>query len=79
MMQHAEKIGGERYSSGFALGEVQTAFHVLEESIWNQILERMKPDEYPNAIESVNEVLQTGKEAVARVYFSRLSALPPQP
>jgi hypothetical protein len=45
MIRYAEKIGDERFSAGFALGQVQTAFNVLEESIWEQILKGMKPDE----------------------------------
>ncbi len=77
MIRYAEKIGEERFSAGFALGEVQTAFNVLEESIWNKILEEMKPEEYAKAVDSVNEMLRTGKEAVARIFFSHVTALPP--
>jgi hypothetical protein len=77
MIRYAEKIGSARFSSGFALGEVQTAFNVLEESVWNQILEEMKPEEYANAVESINEMLRTGKDAVARIYFSSIASAPP--
>jgi hypothetical protein len=41
-----------------------------------QILKDMKPDEYANAVESVNGMLRTGKDAVARIYFS-LVTIPP--
>ncbi len=76
MLRYAEKIGDERFSSGFALGEVQTAFNVLEESIWEQIWQQMKPEEYPDAVLSISEVLRMGKEAVARVYFSGAATIP---
>ena len=76
MIRFAEKIGDERFSTGFALSEVQTAFNVLEEAIWNQILSDMGAGEYAHAIESVNRVLRTGKDAVARTYFSRLAPPP---
>ncbi len=78
MIRYAEKIGEERFSAGFALGEVQTAFNVLEESIWNKILEEMKPEEYAKAVDSVNEMLRTGKEAVARIFFSNITTFPPR-
>jgi hypothetical protein len=76
MIRYAEKIGDERFSAGFALGEVQTAFNVLEESIWEQILKGMKPAEYADAVESINGVLRTGKDAVARIYFSLVTNPP---
>jgi hypothetical protein len=76
MIKYAAKIGDERFSAGFALGEVQTAFNVLEESIWNRILAEMKPEEYANAVESVNEMLKAGKDAVARIYFSLITSPP---
>ena len=46
MIKYAEKIAQQRFSSGFSLREVQTAFNVLEESIWDQILKEMQPVEY---------------------------------
>ncbi len=76
MLRYAEKIGDERFSSGFALGEVQTAFNVLEESIWEQIWQQMKPEEYADAVQSISEALRMGKEAVARVYFSGVATIP---
>lgn len=78
MIRYAEKIGEERFSAGFALAEVQTAFNVLEESIWNKILEEMKPVEFAGAVDSVNEMLRTGKEAIARIFFSNISTFPPR-
>jgi hypothetical protein len=76
MIRYAEKIGEERFSAGFGLVEVQTAFNVLEEAIWDQILKDMKPDEYADAVESINAILRTGKDAVGRIYFSLVS-IPP--
>lgn len=73
MIRYAEKIAQQRFSSGFSLREVQTAFNVLEESIWDQILGEMQPNEYAEAVALVNTVLRIGKESVARTYFSFLS------
>ncbi|MDD1749491.1 MAG: hypothetical protein LUO89_06410, partial [Methanothrix sp.] len=34
MIAHAETIAHERFSAGYDLSEVQTAFNVLEETVW---------------------------------------------
>ncbi len=73
MIRYARKIAEQRFSSGFSLREVQTAFNVLEESIWDQILNEMQPNEYAEAVALVNTVLRIGKESVARTYFSFVS------
>ena len=73
MIKYAEKIAQQRFSSGFSLREVQTAFNVLEESIWDKILGEMQPNEYADAVALVNTVLRIGKESVARTYFSFVS------
>ncbi|MGD0310718.1 MAG: hypothetical protein ABSC02_15705 [Acidobacteriota bacterium] len=70
MIKYAEKIAQQRFSSGFSLREVQTAFNLLEESIWDQILNEMKPVEYAKAVLLVDTPLRIGKESIARMYFS---------
>jgi len=73
MSRYAEKIAGERFFSGYTLREVQTAFNLLEESIWSQILDKMQVDELATAVTMVNAPLRAGKDEVARTYFSLLS------
>lgn len=73
MTKYAEKIARQRFSSGFSLREVQTAFNVLEESIWSQILNEMQPNEYADAVTLISTPLRVGKESIAEVYFSFLS------
>lgn len=70
MSRYAEKIAGDRFFSGHTLREVQTAFNLLEESIWSQILDKMQIDEFTNAVTMGNAPLRAGKDAVARTYFS---------
>ena len=41
MIAHAETIAHERFSAGYDLSEVQTAFNVLEETIWMDILKHL--------------------------------------
>ncbi len=73
MIKYAECMAQQRFTSGFSLREVQTAFNLLEESIWDQILEQMQPNEYADAVGLVNTALRIGKESVARIYFSLVS------
>ena len=79
MIKYAEKIAEQRFSSGFSLREVQTAFNVLEESIWSQILNEMQPNEYADAVRLVDTPLRIGKESIARMYFSFVSKRKIQP
>src|SRR5512135_69825 len=50
MVAHAETIAHERFSAGFDLSEVQTAFNVLEEAIWTRIVKSIPPSEYGEAL-----------------------------
>ena len=38
VVKYAEHLGRDRFTSGFGIGEVQTAFNVLEESMWHQVV-----------------------------------------
>jgi hypothetical protein len=73
MIKYADKIAQQRFVSGFSLREVQTAFNVLEESIWDRILNEMQPVEYESAVTLVNTPLRIGKESIARMYLSFIS------
>lgn len=73
MTRYAEEIASERFFTGFTLRELQTAFNLLEESIWNQILDKMQVDDFASAVTTVDAPLRVGKNEVARVYFSLLS------
>jgi hypothetical protein len=73
MSRYAQQIAGERFFSGYTLREVQTAFNLLEESIWSQILDKMQIDEFAAAVTTVNAPIRAGKDEVAQTYFSLLS------
>jgi hypothetical protein len=70
VVKYAEDIAHERFSSGFGLCEVQTAFNALEEAIWLHILEHLEPTEFFETMSSVSTVLGAGKDALARTYAS---------
>ncbi len=73
MVAHAETIARERFNAGYNLWEVQTAFNVLEESIWTRVLRDLSPAEYGNALGMVSTVLGAGKDTLARRYVSLAS------
>jgi len=73
IIAHAEAIAGERFASGFDLGEVQTAFNVLEEAIWVRIIQELPPAQFAEALGLVSTVLGAGKDALARAYVSLAS------
>lgn len=70
MVRYAEKIAEERFTAGFDLREVQTAFNVLEEAMFKRLLDRLGPQEMATAIGLVGTVLGLGKDALARRYVS---------
>jgi hypothetical protein len=73
IIAHADTIARERYGSGYDLTEVQTAFNVLEETIWHGIIRDFPPEEYAEALGLVSTVLGCGKDILARRYVTLAS------
>lgn len=70
IVQHGERIGRERFNSGYDLSEVLRAFNLLEEAIWQRITEELPASEHAPAIGLVSTVLGAGKETLAGTYVS---------
>ncbi len=70
MIAHAETIARQRFSSGFDLWEVQTAFNALEEAIWKRILAELPAAEFAQALGLVSTILGAGKDTLARRYVA---------
>jgi len=70
MMYYAEKVAHERFTTGFELCEVQTAFNVLEEATWREMARSLSAEEFARAITRVSAVLGMGKDALARAYVA---------
>lgn len=70
MIEYSEKIAKERFNSGFDLHEVHTAYNVLEEALWKEILKNIDSKEVGNALGLVSTILGTGKETLALTYIS---------
>jgi len=73
MVGYAEQIARERFDNGFDIGEVQTAFNVLEESMWRRLADVTPPLEIVESLGLLTTVLGVGKDAFARTYVSLAS------
>ena len=70
ILTRAREIAHERFSSGYDLVEVQTAFSALEAAIWTRVFAALKPDQFAQTLGLVSTILGAGKDALAREYVS---------
>jgi hypothetical protein len=68
MIKFAEDLARRRFSEGYGLHEVQTAFNSLEEALWEQMMLDIEPTEFLAAMGMVSSVIGMGKDALARRY-----------
>jgi hypothetical protein len=69
-LAYGERIAEERFSAGYDLAEVQTAFNALEEATWKHVFAELEPAEYADALGLVSTILGATKDALARRYVS---------
>lgn len=72
---HAEEVAHQRFTAGFDLSEVQRAYNVLEEAIWNRVLQATPPSQLASALGLVSTVLGAGKDRLAQTYVSLASSV----
>ena len=73
VVEHAERIANERFAEGFDLHEIQTAINVLEESIWQRIVQRIPPPALAESLGLASTVLGVAKDTLASRYVSLAS------
>ncbi len=73
MVAHVDGIALERFNAGYDIWEVQTAFNVLEETVWSFLIKEMPPEQLGEALGLVSTVLGVGKDTLARRYVSLAS------
>jgi hypothetical protein len=73
MIEYATRIANERFDAGFDFREVQCAFHVLEEVIWDRVVSSVPHAQLAESLGLVGTVLGAGSDALARTYVSRAS------
>lgn len=70
MTVYAEEIAQKRFEKGYLLQEVQTAFNVLEEILWQLLIKEINPPDYPEALGIVSSIMGAGKQPLAIEYVS---------
>lgn len=70
IVKFIEKVGEERFESGYKLHEVQAAINMLEECLWKKIVDFVKVDDQIEALLKVNSVLNKAKEVLAGTYIA---------
>jgi hypothetical protein len=73
VVAYCENVAQQRFEAGFGISEVQTAFNILEETMWKRVVANVPPAELANAIGLLSTILGTGKDALARRYVSLAS------
>lgn len=74
LIQYVQDIACDRFHHGVELFEVQTAFNVLEETIWEEMRTTMTPGEFMESVGLLSTILGLGKDLLARKYVSLASA-----
>ncbi len=70
MTDHAAHIAKERFEAGYDIREVQTAFNVLEEAIWSEVVTDVAPEHLAESLGLVGTVLGVGRDTLAATYVS---------
>jgi hypothetical protein len=70
MVDHSTQVARDRFEAGFDIGEVQCAFNVLEEAIWERIVALTPAEQLAESVGMVGTALGAGRDALARAYVS---------
>jgi hypothetical protein len=70
MREYAAQIAKERFTAGFGLHEIHTAFNALEEEMWHRITKDIKPEKLGESLGLISTVLGAGKEELALSYIA---------
>jgi hypothetical protein len=70
IVKHARTLAVERFAGHFRLREVQTAFNVLEEAIWERLAVQLCPEDFVATIGLVSGVIGAGRDAVAETFVT---------
>lgn len=68
LKKYLERVGEERYASGYELYELQTALNILEECIWKQVDEKVPKKDQLDAFISITKYMSNAKLTLAKVY-----------
>lgn len=67
---YTERLAEERFTSGFDVADVQSAFNALENQMWRRLVATQAPDDLAEAIGLLSTVFGLAKDTLARAYVS---------
>lgn len=73
VIRFADEIAEQRFSAGFDISEVQSAFNALETAMWRRVVAAEEPADLPEAVGLLSTVFGAGKDELARRYVSLAS------
>jgi len=68
-LKYSEKLGRLRAEKGFDLKEVQIAYNLLEEHIWEVVLEKGDPKTRAEDLVQISEIVAAGKDKLTKWYY----------
>lgn len=68
IVDYAAGLARERFTTGYRLESVQSAFDVLETAIWQAVDAELPSDEHAPALGLVSSTVGAGKDALGRTY-----------
>lgn len=75
VVDYMAQVADERYHAGYAIREVQIAINVLEEAMWDYIVQDTPPNELAESLGLVSTALGAAKDSLARTYVSLASQI----
>lgn len=71
VIEHADRIAGERFRAGFGIEEILVAYNTLEEAIWRFLVAEPESAEgLADDLGRIGSVLGAGKDELARAYVA---------
>ena len=71
--RYTERVARERFEAGSDITEVQTAFNVVEEAIWQVVISRTNPPNLAEAAGMIDTALGAAKDTLAHTWVSLAS------
>jgi hypothetical protein len=68
-----DRVAQERFTAGFDVSEVQTAFNALETQMWQRLVATQAPEDLAESIGLLSTVFGLAKDTLARSYVSLAS------
>lgn len=70
VVRHGERVAWERFEAGYDFREVHTAYNLVEEAIWKQIIAHVPKEALAEALGVTGTVLNTAKASMAAEYIA---------